>query len=598
MSTRGTPRRRRDPAPATPPTGRWSGDRSYAVLAAVLAVAVRANALLNAMVWDDRLVIEGFQHAGGFSLDMLAHPSGTIPGFRAGFYRPLLVVLYGVGWSMGGARPFAYHLIAVAWHGLVTGALVLYAAALFRACGGSTRPALWAGLGFAVLPIHGQSVAWVTSATDVMCAAGLVAAALAGLAQREAVCVLGTAVGVFGASLAKETAVVSLLFLPLQSVLVRQRAWHSRRPLYVGLACGAAAAAHVALRAASGFALGYEPAADSAEAAAGNAIGDMLAVTGTYVLRLLLPLVSLEERFSFPAGAPLMALGTAGLIALAAECLSAWRRGDRAALVALLWMGAYLAPSLTPNATYMTPVALHRLYIPSIGWVIYLASRFGPLVGRTAHRRVVTAAGAGAMMVLAVLSWRGNTLWRDENTFWGAVVAMNPDHALPLSALAAVHLRVQDTAAAAPLLDRAMAGRGSAYSRARAYELAGGISLGQQDLARACERLDAAASLQPQSPPTQENAAACRATEAITAARDAKPDAPQRLAEARRRLEELLSTAPREAALHRHLGEVLLAQGDRPGGRQHLEQTITLSPNSDEGRRAAAVLAQLHSGSS
>lgn len=415
--------------------GRWSWrDVAVAGAVAVLAALVRSNAVHGALVWDDHLIVSALGREGGFSLGMLLGPAQGVPGFRARFYHPLQLLLYGLGWSIGGQQPQAYHALLVAAHALVAAAVTLYAAALFRGTKGATVPVWWAGCTFAVLPIHTQAVNWVICCTDVLAAGCLVGAAIAGLARRTTVCAVGTATALFGALCAKETALAALAFLPLQAALLSAPAVRRRRVIVVCVSCALTVIVYLGLRAHSGFpVLGPLPTAESDALRRGwSALPSMV---GWYAVRLAVPVEAMGELLTVPGGTGPFALGvlaTGGMVLLVAY---AWRHGDRVALTGAAWIVLFLLPALTPAATVGQPLALHRLYIPSIGLVILLADGAARAVARWNHVRVVSAIGVAILATLAVRSWQGTTVWRDEASFWSAMVRANPGQAFPLGCL-------------------------------------------------------------------------------------------------------------------------------------------------------------------
>lgn len=581
---------------------RWSW-RDVAVAGAIgmVAAVVRANALHGGLIWDDRFIVSTLTRAGGLSLRMLFQPAPNVPGLRADYYRPLELLLYGVGWRMGAKDPLAYHALVVALHAIVASALTLYATALFRRMERPIVAAWWAGLAFAVMPIHAQSVAWVVGCTDVICAGFLVGAATAGLASSDLMCATGTAAGVLGALLAKESALPALVFLPIQAALVSERPRRRRRVTLVCIACALAAILYLIVRLVSGFPISGPMPASKADSFFPGPLS-LLAMIGWYAARLVIPVMPVGELFSVPGGVVPIALGVVAAVGLVVLGVYAWRRGDPVALIGGAWLVLFLAPALTPHATIEFPLAIHRLYIPSVGWVILVADWGVSAAIRLGHARALSVVAAAVLTVLAVLSWRGNTVWRDEEHFWTAMVALNPGRARPLTYLGEAYVRVGNVRAALDTFRVASEGQGTATDRARPLELNANLLLEQGDVAGACALADRALALLPDEVRVQRNAAICRAGQGVNAAAGGPAtggtaasgaDATAILLDARKRLEQLVSALPNDAAIHRHLGEVLVSLGDLVSGRQHLEQAVALSPDSDDGRLAAALISRL-----
>lgn len=580
------------PGPGVRAVGRWSRvDVAVGVAVGVCAALLRASTLPGALIWDDQLIVKALAREGGFSLDMLLRPAQGVPGFRARFYHPLQLLLYGAGWTLGGTQPLAYHVLLVAMHALVAAAVTVYAAALFRRTTGAGSAGWWAGLTFAVLPIHTQAVAWIICSVDVLTAVFLLAAALAGLASGSVLCAAGTAAGLFGALCAKETAFAGVLFLPLQAALLSAAGERRRRVTVVSVACAVAVGAYLAARAASGFAIVGALPESEPDTLAGSwwAVPPMI---GWYVLRLVFPVESIGELLTVPDSTALVVLGGVAVVLAVALIGAAWRRDDPVALIGWAWVVLFLAPALTPAATVGQPLAIHRLYIPSIGVVLLLANGVGRCVARWNHARVVGAVGAAVLALLAARSWQGSTVWRDEVSFWNALAVMNPGRAFPRTYLGEAYLRAGDVTAAMEAFGSAAEADGSPRDRARPFEMSGAVFQSQGNIDAACDAFDRALTFVPAEVRVRRNAAACRAVQAVNMAGDRTAAAPLLLS-ARRRLADLLADTPNDAMVHRLLGEVLVATGDLPGGRRHLERALALDPRGDEGRRAAALLQRL-----
>jgi len=96
----------------------------------------------------------------------IAQSQGTGFGNTTQEFRPFFGLSYLVDYWFWGTNPVGYHLTAVLLH--VTSALAIFALAK-RALGVTSRVAAFAGLLFALLPVHSESVAWIAgSKADVL----------------------------------------------------------------------------------------------------------------------------------------------------------------------------------------------------------------------------------------------------------------------------------------------------------------------------------------------------------------------------------------------------------------------------------------------
>jgi hypothetical protein len=129
---------------------------------------VFANSLTNDFVWDDNELIVNNPAVHSLS-DVSQFFSGHFwsqssqPSAR-GYYRPLVLLSYAADYRVWGARPFGFHLTNVLWHAL---AAALVCALLMRLTS-SPAASLAAGALFAALPVHVESVAFISGRTDVI----------------------------------------------------------------------------------------------------------------------------------------------------------------------------------------------------------------------------------------------------------------------------------------------------------------------------------------------------------------------------------------------------------------------------------------------
>jgi hypothetical protein len=209
-------------------------------LAAAAAAAVYALSLRNGWAGDDMVAIRDNPAAHSVRAALNAWFDPYWPeNFRwAGLYRPFTVLTYGVDWTLSGGATWWFHAVNVGLHALVTGLVVLVAAAWLPVLG-----ALGAGLLFAVHPVHVEAVANTVGRAELLVAAGLVLALLAarryrraGSRRQRAAWLTVTIGAVAFAIFSKEQGVVAIALIALDHAFDRERSTHDSVSLYAGVA--------------------------------------------------------------------------------------------------------------------------------------------------------------------------------------------------------------------------------------------------------------------------------------------------------------------------------------------------------------------------
>jgi len=139
------------------------------IAVAVLAIVPHLGVLSNPFAFDDWSLIPGNP--------LLVHPqairkffSENLMGFlgrvgTSGYYRPLQHLLNYVLFHLFGAHPGGFHAVSLVLH---TGVSLL-AFAVVRKLSRSHAVGFVAALLFAVHPAHTEVIAWVSSASDLLC---------------------------------------------------------------------------------------------------------------------------------------------------------------------------------------------------------------------------------------------------------------------------------------------------------------------------------------------------------------------------------------------------------------------------------------------
>ena len=428
-----------------------STGRSAALVCALLAVLVHANALRNQFAYDDVHILT--------ENDAL-HDASNLPGLMAepywpgefskelGLWRPGTTLSLGVQWALWQDRGMPYHLVNALAHGLATALVVLLIASL------ATVPiALLGGLVFAVHPVHVEAVSNIVGLAEVQAAVFFLAACLVhlrgGLALAE-----GTSYGArriaavtalyLAAFLTKESAVTlpGVLFLldAAREHIGRGelRGYVRRRwPLYGVLTAAAGVALAMRFAVLGSLARPLGPlGADLLQ----EGVPRIWTVAGiwTHYVRLMVFPLDLSADYSpnvLPVELGWHALNLAGVILALAFLAMAWltfrdrklgEGSNSARLVGFGVMWFIITISPISNVFFLAGVLLaeRTLYLPSVGavavagWLLARLLRARPRFGW-----VVTA---GVVILMGARTWNRTPTWAHTGTVFETMLRDNP----------------------------------------------------------------------------------------------------------------------------------------------------------------------------
>lgn len=425
--------RTRRVAPSAPPVAatepRPRGAAIAAALSALVAAALHAPTLGYEFVWDDaRLIVTnaGLRSWEGLRQALLADFWITSGPAASGFWRPLVTFSYAVDRAWGGGAPWAFHAVNVAAHAAVSALVVVLASRL----GAGPLAAFGAGLAFAVMPVHVESVAWIAGRTDVLCALfALLAIVLDRRARDRGARWPGVAALAAGlaALLAKEAAALLPLFVlafewsgPPRG---RPSAWRWSVPWWVLVAVWGAV--HVVV---------VPPAPAPAYLDPSTLARGRLASLVAYpaYLAFLWPFTTHTPATLLPApghafDVRVLAGATLHVLTLAALVAAVRRRSAWVAPLVLFWGG--LGPTL--GANLLQAYLLHSerfLYLPSVGvaWALALALE----TSRGAFARgSVRVAVAAFVLSSAIVTWRTLPDWRSDEALFVSMTEKGPRNA-------------------------------------------------------------------------------------------------------------------------------------------------------------------------
>ncbi len=409
----------------------FSGQAWLAGLALVLAVVLTyAPAWRAGFIWDDDVYVTDnwlLTAPGGlqkiwFSLDS---PSQ---------YFPLVYTSFRFERHLWGLNPAGYHCVNILLHSL-------NAVLLWRLLRKSQIPGAWlAAALFALHPVNVESVAWITERKNVLSLCFMLLAMLAwlefiGESGRRRWAMYGAALACQALALfSKSTACT----LPAALLLILW--WRRER---ISLARFAQVVPFLLLGVGSGLLTMWWEQHHQGTSGKMFAMGlpERLLVASHavwfYLGKLIWPanLTFSYPRWNIRANNPL-AYGwlAAGLLA-AGAILFARRRAGRSLETAGLFFVAMLSPMLGFIMLYtfrFSFVADHYQYVACIGPLTLAAAGITLAFAHWGRERAwleIPTCGA-LLLVLAVLTWRQSSTYKDGETLWQTTLARNPDSLL------------------------------------------------------------------------------------------------------------------------------------------------------------------------
>ena len=392
---------------------------------AAACVLVYANGLDNSFHYDDEHSIEDNIHLRdlGNIPAYFVDPSLFSVDAQKAMYRPLLLVSYALNYTAGGFEVRGYRLVNILLHA-INACLVWCLARLFF---GADRPALVAGLLFALHPLGSEPVNYISSRSESLAACFYLLSLV--------LFVRYTASGRWGWLGGSQAALALgllckavLITLPLV-VLLYDFLFFSRRR-WERLRRGAAirhlpywllAAGYLGLISANGFL--PRSLADPVRGVGVQFLTQIKAVV--YYLYLLVSPVRLNVEHQFfdqEAWAepqllvPLLLVGAGlGLLVLI------YRRGWNRVFFFLAWGAIALVPTAAIPLNVL--VNEHRLYLSCAAFALLAALVFQRLNPR---RQWALAAAGGLAAIYGLLAAERTQVWADAFTLWGDAVAKAP----------------------------------------------------------------------------------------------------------------------------------------------------------------------------
>jgi protein O-mannosyl-transferase len=556
------------------------------LLLAASAFIAYSGTLLFGFVYDDRFQIVGnrsltswsnvpsyFTHSVWYLID---------PHLAPNYYRPIFLIWLKLCYSIFELSPSGWHLTSVALHMLATVQMFWLAQRLLK----QRTAAALAALFFALHPIHVESVAWISGATDLLMFVTMVGTVLAFLRWQQTRSVIvysGALIFATLALLSKEPAIV----LP---ILLVASAWaalpeQQRLPKSDRLALVPFFALSVVY-----LALRQHILAGFSHNAAGGSVSEMLlswpAVIVFYLRQLSFPIrLSLfhDLTFTHSASSRQFLFSTVILVVVVLAVVMAVRisRERRPAIAALIWLTVPLTPVLYLRVYSQGELVHDRYtYVASAGFVMLLILIGRSLIGTPQPRRSSRAAIAVTTVTLlfASLTIYNQTYWANELLLFTHAVKIAPNNFAANLNLGSVYEHRGD-------IESLNIARGLFLKLATANpnDAAANYNLGHtefelQDYVNAETHLNRAIKADPRHGPWWMHFAGVEL-------RLGKP------AEAENAAREAIRLSPTEREFHSALGAILLTASKPSDAEQEFTLELQLHPDSESAREGLARLA-------
>ncbi len=389
-----------------------------AITLAVLAVYLPS--LNHAFQYDDlHSIVENSHLRTLYNLDdFFTRPDMFTADAKSAMYRPLVLVSYAFNYALGGYQVAGYHWLNIALHW----ANCLLVRSLMQRLSGLWSVGLASGLLFALHPIAGEPVNYISSRSESLCAFFILISLLQYIRARERASLMPylCSLSAFAcALLAKSVGIIVPLVLAVRDATAEgvsaRRLLHNAKYHLLFWLVGLAYAAGV--RQALQTALIDRP-------VRGLSVQIFTQVKAlVYYLKLLLVPwgQSVEHQFvladGIGDGAVLAALALLGSLAFCLFLL--WHR-SRWLFFGCVWPALFLLP------TFVVPLNVlaneHRLYIPAMGLTALLA---WVLVARVERRQGLLVLGL-LIASYAGLSRNRSQVWQTPATLWADALDRAP----------------------------------------------------------------------------------------------------------------------------------------------------------------------------
>ncbi|HJP39378.1 MAG TPA: tetratricopeptide repeat protein [Gammaproteobacteria bacterium] len=606
------------------------------VIPLLLALVVYTPAPWSELVWDDPIVFERQMVAFDSVEDVFFPPEG-ISQWSTDYYRPITLLSYildmrlysnvqaswlrlpgtkttgvylseeqangsnsfAVTSSLNAAQIAGLHFSNVLYHVLTTFFIWLLARRLFQHLPNGATGALMAAAIFAVHPIHTESVNWIAGRSDLLAAMFLVPSVTLALLWRDIGAKWALALaGVLYllALMSKEVAIAALVIVPAVLFLtppVRQiqaddpaqdkrvqppLAFAFRANIMMWLTTAVVLIAvtgfYLVLRHTDGVAYGMP-----LDVPWLNYVSRLEKSVAYYLVKVLVPWPQ-SNHVAWDSSPGALVTNGVFMVAVGLLGLGIWlwrQRRDGLVLLAMIWFGATLAPSIAVAIRHIagTPLAERYLYLPSAG----LALLLGIACCQPYRGKWLKPAQWG--VVLLVIAYAGATIergivWSNNLQLWTDTTEKVPGHGDPWNQLGITYLEKRDYPNALKSFRRAIDGLTGATGRSYAKHNIALIYQLQNDLENAKKYFSAALDENVDNPEVHYGLGVLYKTEAKSIKLDnGRPDQViERLGMAATQFELAISLNPYHTLARWGLGSVLALQGESYEIKGDMQRTV------------------------
>jgi tetratricopeptide (TPR) repeat protein len=394
---------------------------------AVFAWLLYVPSISNEFVWDDVILIGNPEIStldAATAKRLFTTNFWDVSDATSGMYRPLTSLSFYTDYQLYGNNPSGFHQTNMLFNAGACALVFLVLLEMFA------QPvlALVAALGFAVFPMHVQSVAWISGRTDVIATFFALLSLWFYVRWRKGgrlAPALGSIVCYVLALLGKEVAIVLPAVLLVYELLTRTdatpRRTHARWLVLLGI-CGITALYFIVRHSLFRTTVGALPRVTHgfAEAAALS-----FAIVAHYAYKLIYPF-RLDPVADFAPPAHFFNRDTlvgVSVVALVVASVVRWRRYSAFVFgVAVIAFGLIPVLQIVPGNTVLSE---HLLYFPSLGYALLLALVAGYFLERG---RTATIAACCALLVASCArTVMGTLMWKNDFVLFERAVAISPE---------------------------------------------------------------------------------------------------------------------------------------------------------------------------
>lgn len=363
------------------------------------------------------------------------------PNWTGNYYRPLFMSWLLLNRKLFGLYTPAWHAASVLLHLIATWLAFVVARQLFR----DSARAGFVALLFGLHPIHVETVAWISGATDTLMAVFALAAFSAWIGgerdpQHERKWKLLAVVFYVASCLSKETGVLLPIVVVAHDMLRGryERDWKGiSKAIWNALPLWIAAAGYIVVRV-----LVLHGLAASAHEPVLHVLLTIPTIFWGYMRRLVWPAKMSVFYDTSAVESAMSARFLLAVVALVVAGLLAWRIAKRSHLagLALIWMMVFLAPAIMGLPAFPRGEWIHDryLYLPSLGFCILLVHAISQLPSRRELFGLPAVPGAITLLLVAAMAF--GTAYEEQ--FWAndLLLFAHATRVAPNSAWAKTHL--------------------------------------------------------------------------------------------------------------------------------------------------------------